>query len=122
MSSWQTLPLTEAEIKSVYRNEFFRITDSRYFKGSYSDKKLNEKEKNISMDKFYGKIKLCSIEDVKNFVRSANEVPVDVEVSSGRYIVDGKSILGLFSLNLSNNVMLKVDNNYIEKFKNWIDE
>lgn len=74
------------------------------------------------MDKFYGKIKLKSISDVKNFATVANELPCDVNVSSGMYIVDGKSILGLFSLDLSKDVMLNVDKTYIDNFLEWIDE
>lgn len=122
MANRQTLPLTEQEIKSVYRNDFFRIDEKQYFKNPSINKKAKDKKKGTNMDKFYGKIKLNSISDVKNFVSAANEIPCDVVVSSGMYIVDGKSILGLFSLDLSKDVMLNVDKTYIDNFLEWIDE
>lgn len=48
------------------------------------------------------KVKLTTVNDVKNFCNAASECESDVFVGIGRYIVDGKSILGLFSLNLTN--------------------
>lgn len=45
-------------------------------------------------------IKLNNIESVKKFVEIANGLESDILVKSGRYVVDGKSIMGLFSLNL----------------------
>lgn len=45
-------------------------------------------------------IKLSSIEDVRNFVDIVSKYEVDVDLSSGRYIVDAKSIMGIFSLDL----------------------
>ncbi len=48
------------------------------------------------------KIKLTTIESVKNFVEKASKYPFDIDVTSGRYVIDAKSIMGLFSLNLEN--------------------
>lgn len=45
-------------------------------------------------------IKLSSIEDVRNFVDIVSKYELDVDLSSGRYIVDAKSIMGIFSLDL----------------------
>lgn len=47
------------------------------------------------------KISLRTIEDVKEFVTMASGFKGDIEVRSGRFIVDAKSLLGVFSLNLS---------------------
>ena len=47
------------------------------------------------------KAKIENIYDVNKFVAVCNIPDVDIDVKSGRYIVDGKSIMGLFSLNLS---------------------
>lgn len=58
------------------------------------------------MDSF--KIKLYSIEDVKNFVTAANMQCADIDLVSGRYTVDAKSVLGLFSLDLSKAVEVRV--------------
>lgn len=46
-------------------------------------------------------IMLKSINDVKDFVNIVNKYNFDVDLTSGRYIVDAKSIMGIFSLDLS---------------------
>lgn len=51
------------------------------------------------MDSF--SVRLKSINEVKEFVRIVNDFPYDVDLTSGRYVVDGKSIMGIFSLDLS---------------------
>ena len=58
------------------------------------------------MTEFY--VKLRSITDVKLFVTHASLMPVDIDVVSGRYTVDAKSILGLCSLDLEKPVQVKV--------------
>lgn len=45
-------------------------------------------------------VKLTTIDDVKKFVTAANMQCADIDVASGRYVIDAKSILGLFSLDL----------------------
>ncbi|NSW91835.1 MAG: HPr family phosphocarrier protein [Firmicutes bacterium] len=46
-------------------------------------------------------IMLKSINDVKDFVNIVNKYDFDIDLSSGRYVVDAKSIMGIFSLDLS---------------------
>lgn len=46
-------------------------------------------------------ILLESINDVKEFVSIVSRYEFDIDLISGRYIVDAKSIMGIFSLNLS---------------------
>ena len=46
-------------------------------------------------------IKLNSIAEVKEFVALTNECAFDVDLMSGRYAIDAKSIMGIFSLDLS---------------------
>ena len=53
-------------------------------------------------------VALSSIDDVKRFVDAASRCPCEVDVLSGRYVVDAKSIMGLFSLDLSQPVEVKV--------------
>ena len=40
-------------------------------------------------------IKLSSIEDVRKFVDIVSKYDIDIDLSSGRYIVDAKSIMGI---------------------------
>ena len=47
-------------------------------------------------------IRLTMMTDhVKNFVSLVNRYPYDMDLRSGRYVVDAKSILGIFSIDLS---------------------
>ena len=59
-------------------------------------------------------IKLVSIEDVKNFITEANKCPEDIDVVSGRYTIDAKSVLGIFSLDLSKPVIMEVYNDHCD--------
>lgn len=43
-------------------------------------------------------VALSSIDDVKHFVDAASRCPCEVDVLSGRYVINAKSIMGLFSL------------------------
>ena len=53
-------------------------------------------------------IMLNSINDVKNFVNTVNKYDFDVDLTSGRYVVDAKSIMGIFSLDLSKPIKVEV--------------
>ncbi|MBQ9940116.1 MAG: HPr family phosphocarrier protein [Clostridia bacterium] len=46
------------------------------------------------------KIKLSTIEDVRKFVEIVTRYDMDIDLASGRYTVDAKSIMGIFSLDL----------------------
>lgn len=61
----------------------------------------------IAMMKSY-EIFLKSIIDVKNFVNIVNEYDFDIDLESGRYVVDAKSIMGIFSLDLSKPITMRV--------------
>lgn len=49
---------------------------------------------------------LSSINSVKDFVNTVNKYDFEVDLTSGRYVVDAKSIMGIFSLDLSKPIML----------------
>ncbi len=55
-------------------------------------------------------ISLNSIEKVKQFVNLINTYDSDFDLSSGRYIIDAKSIMGIFSLDLSKAIRLDIHN------------
>ncbi len=69
-------------------------------------------------------ISLKSINDVKDFVNIVNKYDFDVDLSSGRYIVDAKSIMGIFSLDLSKPIKLETQvedcGNFIEEIKRFV--
>lgn len=53
-------------------------------------------------------IKLSLAENVKTFVNIVNKYPYDVDLRAGRHVVDAKSILGIFSLDLSKPIAMEV--------------
>lgn len=59
-------------------------------------------------------IHLQSIDEVKEFLNSADNIEGDVALSDGRYIVNAKSIMGVCSLNLQKQLELAI--------KDWKDE
>ena len=71
------------------------------------------------------KIKLALAEDIKKFVNEARTFTSDINVRSGNYVVDGKSILVLFSINTSNPIEIELvssDLEEIEKFNVMISK
>ena len=52
------------------------------------------------------KIRLSTIADVRDFVNVVSQSDVDIDLASGRYLVDGKSIMGIFSLDLLSPITL----------------
>lgn len=52
------------------------------------------------------KIKLSSIQDVREFVDIVTGFEIEIDLSSGRYVVDAKSIMGIFSLDLMSIITL----------------
>ena len=69
-------------------------------------------------------IKLSLAENVKYFVNIANKYPYDLDLRVGRHVVDGKSILGIFSLDLSKPITLEVYSDHcddlLEELKPYI--
>ena len=54
------------------------------------------------------KISLNSIDKVKSFVNAITKFDYDFDLVSGRYVIDAKSIMGIFSLNLSKAIDLNI--------------
>lgn len=54
------------------------------------------------------KISLNSIDKVKAFVNEISKFDCDFDLVSGRYVIDAKSIMGIFSLDLSKPINLNV--------------
>lgn len=59
-------------------------------------------------------IALRSVDKVKEFVNDMGSIEGDVLLSAGRYVIDAKSIMGIFSLELSKPLKLEIEN--------WKDE
>lgn len=55
------------------------------------------------------KIRLSSVNDVKDFVSAVNFCSCELDIEADRYIIDAKSIMGIFSLDLSKPLLLKIN-------------
>ena len=53
-------------------------------------------------------LRLTQAEEVKSFVNTVNRYPYEMDLRAGRHVVDAKSILGIFSLDLSKPITLDV--------------
>lgn len=53
-------------------------------------------------------ISLNSIDKVKSFVNAITKFDYDFDLVSGRYVIDAKSIMGIFSLDLSKPIELNI--------------
>ena len=53
-------------------------------------------------------ISLNSIDKVKSFVSTITQFDFDFDLISGRYVIDAKSIMGIFSLDLSKPIDLNI--------------
>ena len=61
---------------------------------------------------------LSSINDVKDFVNIVSKY----DLTSGRYVVDAKSIMGIFSLDLSKPIKVEVHSDDCDKFMEELDK
>ena len=55
------------------------------------------------------KIHLSNIDDVKKFVSLVSSFPFEVNLCTDKYKIDAKSIMGVFSLDLSEPITVEVD-------------
>ena len=62
-------------------------------------------------------IKLLTVKDVQKFVSIAIRQEFDIDLSSGRYVVDAKSIMGIFSLDLTDKIKVVADTDNIDVLK-----
>ncbi len=68
------------------------------------------------------KINISTIDGVKAFVNIVSRYEYDVDIISGRYAIDAKSIMGIFSLDLSKELTLKVHSDSCEDFLDEISD
>lgn len=70
------------------------------------------------------KIKLNTINDVKEFVSECSKYDADIYVNQKKYVVNGKSALGIFSMNLLEPVDVTFDstndkNEFYHRIEKW---
>jgi len=69
-------------------------------------------------------VSLSSISDVKRFVSAACAQSCDIDLVAGRYVVDAKSIMGIFSIDLSKTITVEIHGTEAETdaFRKAIEE
>ena len=67
-------------------------------------------------------VALKAIDDVKNFVNTVLLFDFDIDLVSGRYAIDAKSIMGIFSLDLSKPIELRAHTEDAEELFAAIDK
>ena len=67
-------------------------------------------------------IRLSTIADVRDFVNAVTAFTGDVDLAAGRYLVDGKSLMGIFSLDLMSPITAKVNGGDEEKMTQFLTE
>ena len=66
-------------------------------------------------------ISLNTIDKVKHFVNEISKFDYDFDLVSGRYIIDAKSIMGIFSLDLSKPIALDIHSDNCDDVLKAID-
>jgi phosphocarrier protein HPr len=67
-------------------------------------------------------ILLDTIDKIADFIKVVSKIEYDVDLVKGRYTVDAKSVVGVFTLDLSKEVKIIIhtnDENILDKFKEW---
>lgn len=68
------------------------------------------------------KIRINTIENAKNFSKICERFLLDVDVYYGRYIVDGRSILGILSFDLTKPLNVKIHTDDGKVIRHFADE
>ena len=61
-------------------------------------------------------VKIVSMQDADKFNKICSKFDCDMDLQSGKYYVDAKSIMGIFSLDLSQPLVLNADTDDEQKF------
>lgn len=60
-------------------------------------------------------ILLNTVSNVKEFVTAVSNIPYDVSLKSGKYVVNAKSVMGIFSLDLSKPIDLLIEDDVTDE-------
>lgn len=68
-------------------------------------------------------IKLNLVTDIRSFVDASSRCNFDIDLVSGRYVIDAKSIMGIYTMDLSKPIQLNIhtDDNEAAAFLKEID-
>ena len=68
------------------------------------------------------KILLNNINKIANFIKVVSKIEEDVDLYKGHYVIDAKSIVALFTIQLDKPVLIKIhsdDESLLSLFNEW---
>lgn len=66
-------------------------------------------------------VNISNITKVKEFIKRVNEFESDIDVISGRYVIDAKSIMGVFSLDVLKPLKVEINSESEEEISRFIE-
>ena len=67
-------------------------------------------------------VQLNTIDRVKRFVKICDDYEEDIDLSSGRYVIDAKSIMGIFSFDLTKPLSIRIHSNDADVVRRFNEE
>ena len=67
-------------------------------------------------------VDLSLSQNVKDFVNKVSKYPYDIDLRSGRYIINAKSMLGIYSLDLNKPITLEIYSDDCDELLKDIDQ
>ena len=67
-------------------------------------------------------IKLSNVQDIRDFVNVVILADYEVDLVQGRYVIDAKSIMGIFSLDLLSPITLIAHSDFVDELFEKIDK
>ena len=67
-------------------------------------------------------IKLTNVQDIRDFVKEVIMTPYEVDLVQGRYVIDAKSIMGIFSLDLLSPIKLVAHSDFADELFESIEK
>lgn len=68
------------------------------------------------------RVQLNTIDRVKRFVKICDNYEEDIDLGSGRYIIDAKSIMGIFSFDLTKPLNIRIHSNNDDVVRRFNEE
>ena len=103
------------------KNEISSTQNFQYTSPQINKKKQSHQRTTGGKNMTKTTVFLQAINDVKDFVTIVMHYDFDIDLVSGRYAVDAKSIMGIFSLDLSKPIQLNAHTDDADKFLKEID-
>lgn len=68
------------------------------------------------------KVRINTIDRVKMFVNICNTFDDDIDLSHGRYMIDAKSVMGIFSFDITRDLVVKIHTKDLNELARFNEE